>query len=193
MAKKQDKSPTVYAFIDSSNIWQAQKSKGQFFDWQKLQRYLKGRYNASEIEIFYYAAYPANNTRDYDLDPKHRFYTFLKKGLGFNVRKKKLKRIRVTTEEGEAWKEKGDMDVEITVDAMHHVEKYDIVLLFSGDSDFMALVSYLRNKDKSVYVYSSENNISHELRTGSDGYTDVLKIDAEIWGKKLRHRKQKRG
>jgi uncharacterized LabA/DUF88 family protein len=85
------------------------------------------------------------------------------------------------------------MDVEITVDAMHHVEKYDIVLLFSGDSDFMALVSYLRNKDKSVYVYSSENNISHELRTGSDGYTDVLKIDAEIWGKKLRHRKQKRG
>ena len=191
MSKEKLQNPTVYAFIDSSNIWPSQKAKGQFFNWQKLKKNLKNTYNAAEIEIFYYAAYPADDTRDYDLDPKHRFYTFLKKGLGFIVRKKKLKRIRVASEEGEGWKEKGDMDVEIAVDAMHHINKYDIALLFSGDSDFVALVSYLRNKDKTVYVYSSENNISHELRTGADGYQDLLKIDADIWGKELRHRKQK--
>ncbi len=29
-----------------------------------------------------------------------------------------------------------------------------------------------------------------ELRTGGDGYSDILKID-EIWGKELRYRKEK--
>ena len=45
----------------------------------------------------------------------------------------------------------------------------------------------MRNHGKKVFIFSSENNISQELRTGADGYTDVLEID-EIWGKKLKHR-----
>ena len=48
-------------------------------------------FNASKVEIFYYDAYPKDGTRDYNLDGKHKFYTYLKKGLGFTVRKKELK------------------------------------------------------------------------------------------------------
>ncbi len=178
----------VHVFIDASNLWEAQKAKGELFDFEKLKRYLKDKFNASSLEIFYYSAYPGEGTRDYSLEGKHRFFTFLKKGLGFFVRKKELKRIKIVTEEGQGVEEKGDMDVEITIDALHHIQKYNIAVFFTGDSDFLALVTYLRRHGKRVYIFSSKNNISGELRTGGNGYFDVLKIKEDIWGRKLGHR-----
>lgn len=186
-----EKRTVVYVFIDASNLWAAQKVKGRMFDFEKLKHFLKGRHSATAIKVFYYTAYPADGTRDYSLDGKHKFLTFLKKGLGFVVRKKELKRISVLTEAGETIEEKGNMDVEMTIDAMHHMERYDIAVFFSGDSDFLALVNYVKRNGKKIYIYSSRNNVSEELRTGSDGYTDVLKITEDIWGKELKYREQK--
>ena len=71
---------------------------------------------------------------------------------------------------------------------MHSKNSYDTAIFFSGDSDFLALVTYLRNGGKRVYVFSSKNNISHELKTGADGYTDILAITEDIWGRELRRR-----
>ena len=138
----------VHVFIDASNLWEAQKAKGRFFDYDKLRKFIKKKFKASFIEVFYYTAYPVEGTRDYSLDGKHKFYTFLKKGLGFNVCKKELKRIPVINEGGMLIKEKGNMDVEITIDAMHHIKKYNTAVLFTGDSDFLALVAYLRRNGK---------------------------------------------
>lgn len=78
----------VYIFIDASNLWQAQKAKGKFFDYQKLKNYIKNYFTASEIKVFYYTAYPAEGSIDYSLDNKHKFFTYLKKGLGFEVIKR---------------------------------------------------------------------------------------------------------
>jgi len=181
----------VYVFIDSSNLWAAQKVKGKMFDFEKLKNFIKDKHNANAIQIFYYTAYPADGTRDYSLDSRHKFFTYLKKALGFVVRKKELKRITVHTEDGDVIEEKGNMDVEMTIDSIHSINKYDIAILFSGDSDFLALVNYLKRAQKKVYIYSSQNNISEELRTGGDGYTDVLKIQEDIWGRDLRYRSQK--
>jgi uncharacterized LabA/DUF88 family protein len=182
---------TIYVFIDASNLWEAQKARGRFFDYEKLVTYIKDKYSGTSIRTFYYTAYPAEGTRNYSLDGKHKFYTFLKKGLGFQVRKKELKRIAVTDESGDSIEEKGNMDVEMTIDAIHHAKKYNTAVLFSGDSDFLALATYLRNGGKKVYVFSSKNNVSEELRTGTDGYTDVLLIDKDIWGRELRRREEK--
>lgn len=110
------------------------------------------------------------------------------------VRKKELKRISAVGDEGEYIKEKGDMDVEITVDAMHHhhKDKFDTAIFFTGDSDFLELVSYLRNANKKVYIFSSKNNISQELKTGGDRYIDILNIQEDIWGKKLQYKNEKK-
>lgn len=178
----------VYIFIDASNLWEAQKAKGRFFDYQKLTAFIKKTHTASAVQVFYYTAYPADGTRSYSTDGKHKFFTFLKKGLGFTVRKKELKRISVMTDAGEAIEEKGNMDVEMTIDAMHYKSQYDTAVFFTGDSDFLALVTYLRRGGKKVYAYSSRNNISEELRTGADGYTDVLRVEDDIWGRELQHR-----
>jgi uncharacterized LabA/DUF88 family protein len=190
-SKKIEKDMVIYVFIDASNLWEAQKAKGRFFDYEKLRNFIKKEFNSSIIKFFYYTAYPADGTRDYSLEGKHKFFTFLKKGLGFIVRKKELKRIAVITEEGQSIEEKGNMDVEITIDAMHHIKKYDIAVLFSGDSDFLALVTYLKNRGKKVYIFSSKNNISEELKKGGDGYFDVLEVKKDIWGRELRHRAEK--
>src|SRR3989344_7367340 len=92
----------VYVFIDASNLWEAQKVKGRFFDFEKLKFFLKNFYKAIEIKFFYYTAYPANGTRDYNLDGRHKFFTYLKKGLGFTVRKKELKRIPIHNDIGDS-------------------------------------------------------------------------------------------
>ena len=183
------KQNTVYVFIDASNVWNAVKSVKKFIEYKILKNYFKKSFDADKVEIFYYDAYPKAGTRDYDLDGKHKFFTYLKKGLGFIVRKKELKRISVVSESGETIIEKGNMDVEMTIDAMHNIQKYSIAIFFSGDADFLALVNYLRNGGKKVYIFSSRDNISHELRTGGNGYFDLKDIH-EFWGKDLKHRKK---
>ncbi len=98
----------IHVFIDASNLWEAQKAKGKFFDYEKLRNYIKKEFFGDSIKVFYYTAYPADGTRDYNLDGKHKFFTFLKKGLGFEVQKKELKRIPIITEAGQSIEEKGN-------------------------------------------------------------------------------------
>lgn len=185
--KSKTDASAIYVFIDASNVWNAIKSMKRFIEYQKLKDYFKNTFNATKVEIFYYDAYPKTGTRDYDLDGKHKFFTYLKKGLGFIVRKKELKRISIISDGGESIIEKGNMDVEITIDALHNINKYDIAVLFSGDADFLALVNYLKNRGKKVLIYSTEGNISHELKTGGSGYFDVRDIP-DFWGKELKYR-----
>ncbi|MAG44545.1 hypothetical protein CL633_01515 [bacterium] len=187
---KMRKKNTIYVFIDASNVWNAVKSVKRFIEYKKLKDYFMNSFNASDVEVFYYDAYPKDGTRDYDLHGKHRFYTYLKKGLGFTVRKKELKRISIVSKDRESIIEKGNMDVEITIDAMHHIKKYDSAFLFSGDADFLALVNYLKSRGKKIYIFSSQDNISHELKTGGNGYFDLKGIK-ELWGKNLRRRGKK--
>lgn len=182
----------VHIFIDASNLWEAQKTKGYLIDIKALIAYLKERYKAADIQVFYYTAYPASGTRNYDTTAKHRFYTFLEKKLGIVVRKKPLKRIAAENSKfSDGLVEKGNMDVELAIDAVHNVDKYDTAVLFTGDSDFLALVKFIRSRDKKVYIYSSRNNVSSELRTGGDGYVDILSVDSGIWGKEMYYREQK--
>jgi len=191
--KMTDQTPKniIYIFIDFSNLWEAFKVKGRFLDYQKIINYIKNKYAGTFIKVFFYTAYPADGTRNYSLEGRHKFFTFLKKGLGFEVRKKELKRIPTIDEHGEFVKEKGNMDVEITIDAVSHNKEFDTAIFFSGDSDFLALITYLKNMGKKVFIFSSRNNISEELRTGGDEYIDILKdISEDIWGSELRRRNE---
>lgn len=178
----------IYIFIDASNLWQAQKAKGMFLDYGKTVERIREKFFATQVKVFYYSAYPANGTRSYDLGNRHKFFFYLKKGLGFEIRKKELKRIKIVDKQGEHFQEKGNMDVEITIDAIYYFKEYDAAVFFTGDSDFLALVTHLRLRGKKVFIFSSKNNISEELRTGADGYFDILRFSGDIWGKKLDYR-----
>lgn len=70
---------SIYVFIDASNLWEAQKAKGRFFDYEKLRNFIKERFSGSSVEVFYYSAYPAEGTWDYSLDGRDKFLLFLRK------------------------------------------------------------------------------------------------------------------
>ncbi|NBS70075.1 NYN domain-containing protein [bacterium] len=177
-------------FIDASNIWSVQKSKKYSLDYAKLTKALGEIFHTESLQIYYYTAFPGEGTRVVSQDGKHKFFTFLEKGLKFIVRKKPLKRISVLIDGHTVIQEKGNMDVEMTIDALHTKDKYDTAVFLTGDSDFLSLITYLRNSGKKVYVFSSKNSVSQELRTGSNGYFDLLKLTQDIWGNELRHRRK---
>jgi len=45
------------------------------------------------------------------------------------------------------------MDVEITIDALHNLNRYEVAILFSGDADFLALVNYLKIMERGFIVF----------------------------------------
>lgn len=57
-ADKNGQMNTVYIFIDASNVWNAVKSVKKFIEYKYLKDYFKKNFNAGEVEIFYYDAYP---------------------------------------------------------------------------------------------------------------------------------------
>ena len=42
----------VYVFVDASNLWEAQKAKGRFFDYEKLRNFIKNKFDASSIDLY---------------------------------------------------------------------------------------------------------------------------------------------
>lgn len=73
---------------------------------------------------------------------------------------------------------KADFDVEISVDAVDWIDKYNTFVLFSGDSDFVYLTEYLKRFGKTVIVLSRGGHIANELRNSKfvDYYQDILKL-----------------
>lgn len=69
---------------------------------------------------------------------------------------------------------KADWDVGITVDAIKISEKLDVVILVTGDGDYIPLVSYLQNtKGCLVEVMAFRKTASSKLIEESDGFTDL--------------------
>lgn len=180
----------VYVYIDVANMWSVYKSKGELIDYAKFAKYVKKKFPRFEVSFNYYEAYPADETRERSVSPKHNFHTYLKKSLKFSVKKKKLKVLKEIDESGHSIKkEKGNMDVEIATDmVIHNQGQKNTIILCSGDSDFTSLVTTLQGMGNKVIVWSGKNSISWELKNAADEYEDLLGVD-EIWGGKLKHKK----
>jgi len=176
-------SQKIAIFIDAGNLWSSYKELGKLLDFNKLATFISKKFSTPVFKIFYYVAFPKEGTREKsDIDNLHKFLTFLKKGLGFTVVKKELKTIFLRKDgvilrdvSGKpVTEEKGNFDVEITIDALRSMIAYDTAVFFTGDSDFLPLINFLRSSKKKVYVFSTKGCVSSELRTGADGYFDLM-------------------
>lgn len=70
---------------------------------------------------------------------------------------------------------KSNFDVEISVDAIRLMDKYDTICLLSGDSDFTRLAQFLRRQGKRVIIIAS-GHILHALKDAADWYINAQKI-----------------
>lgn len=77
---------------------------------------------------------------------------------------------------------KADFDVEISVDAVNWLANYDTLVLFSGDSDFVYLLEYLKKHGKKIVVLSRRGHVANELRRTEyvDFYDDIAGLKVEF-------------
>lgn len=154
-------------FVDASNIYFSQRELGWQVDFAKLYDYLK---KESDLrKVFFYTAY----------DPEHekqkKFLDFLEI-IGYTVRTKKVKFIH--GRDGKNF-HKGNLDVDLAIDAVDGRDTFDSFLLFSGDSDFESLIKYLKAHRKRCVVFSIKGHVSIELLKEAK-FVDMKKLKAFI-------------
>jgi uncharacterized LabA/DUF88 family protein len=70
---------------------------------------------------------------------------------------------------------KADWDVGIVIDAIRTAPGVDVVVLCSGDGDFIPLVEYLKNQGKRVEVVAFGRTTSSILKEVADEFIDIEK------------------
>ena len=68
---------------------------------------------------------------------------------------------------------KGDWDIGVAVDAIRLSSKLDVVVLVTGDGDFVDLVNYLKNIGQHVEVIAFGESASSQLVQVADDFTDL--------------------
>ena len=81
-------------------------------------------------------------------------------------------------------KVKGNMDIELAVNAMDMADRIDLMVLFSGDGDFRSLVEAVQRKGVRVAVVSTISTqppmVADELRRQADEFVDLTTLMQRI-------------
>ena len=79
---------------------------------------------------------------------------------------------------------KGNMHIELAVDAMELAAHIDEMVLFSGDGDFRSLVEAVQRRGVRVTVVSTISSqppmIADELRRQADAFVDLIELQPRI-------------
>ncbi|HMO79046.1 MAG TPA: NYN domain-containing protein [Candidatus Paceibacterota bacterium] len=161
------KTSRVGIFIDEANIYHSQKTVKWEVDYLRLRRFFT-KFGRITVLNFY-------TSFQYENEKQNNF--LMKIGqYGYHVFRKKLKIIR----KNNLYIKKGNLDIELALDAYKLKNLYDIFILFSGDSDFEYLLKLLKDENKMIFVVSTRKHISKELFKTANKYFDLNKIRYEI-------------
>ena len=154
----------ILVVIDAANLESSVKSLKFWIDYTKLKNLFDHK---KLVEIRDYCVHHGTKNQN-------QFFTFLKKH-DYKLITKPLKIIKAPEiKTGDI--RKANFDVEIAVDVMEMIKKFETLVLFSGDSDFDYLIKHLRAKGKRVIVISTKYHVSKELVESSNKYIDIKKL-----------------
>lgn len=161
-------------FIDGANLYAASKSLGFDIDYRKLLKAFQKR--GYLLRAYYYTALIE--------DQEYSSIRPLIDWLDYNGYKVVTKPAKEFTDSMGRRKVKGNMDIELAIDAMEQAETADHLVIFSGDGDFTTLVEALQRKGRKVSVVSTMATqppmIADDLRRQSDHFIDLVSLKAEI-------------
>lgn len=157
----------VAVFIDASNILYSQKSLGWKIGYERLKVYLEQE--ADLVLLNYYTGKVGS------FDKQLNFIQKLE-SIGYKVVSKEVKLIKLGENK---FLQKGNLDVELVLDAFRAKNEYDTLLLFSGDSDFAYLLDLLKLEGKKILVFSTRKHISVDLLRRAK-YIDLKKLKDQI-------------
>lgn len=171
----------VAIFIDAANLEKSvedmwvhpkdvpEKFKGfqpENLSWRIHYKNLKGFFkDISDLKLLNFY------TPEFITDNHQKFLSLLEK-MGYRVVRKPLKVYADHSEEHPH--RKANFDVEISIDALANIRLYETVILFSGDSDFVYLLEFLRKNNKRVILFSRKGHVAKELFSAIDNYFDIV-------------------
>jgi len=163
-----DKTDRLFVVIDAANLEKSAQSLNMKVHYTRLKRFFRESGDLKEIR-FYTAAFSTNRHEDFLESLRRRGYHLITKPVKEIANKNIEFRIR-----------KANFDVEITMDVLDHLSEFDVLILFSGDSDFDCLVRRVRDRGKRVFVFSTRYHISRELIYSCNHYFDIRKFKESI-------------
>jgi uncharacterized LabA/DUF88 family protein len=92
----------------------------------------------------------------------------------------------------ESGAKKADWDVGIAVDAIRIGEILDVIVLVSGDGDFVELVDYLKGHGRQVEAFAFRETSASKLVASVDDFTDLSKNTDRYLIKQTGFRRQRR-
>ncbi|WP_176084003.1 NYN domain-containing protein [Martelella sp. HB161492] len=161
-------------FIDGANLYAASKSLGFDIDYRKLLSAFQKK--AYLLRAYYYTALIE--------DQEYSSIRPLIDWLDYNGYKVVTKPAKEFTDSMGRRKIKGNMDIELAIDAMEQSATVDHLVIFSGDGDFTTLVEALQRKGRKVSVVSTMATqppmIADDLRRQADHFIDLMSLRSEV-------------
>ena len=164
----------VAVFIDGPNLYGAARSAGFDIDFKNFNALI--RKEGRLVRSYYYTALA--DTDDFNsVKP-------LVDWLGYNGFSVVTKPLKEHTDNEGRKRVKGNMNVEMTVNALEIAANVDHMIFFSGDGELAPLIEAVQRKGVRVTVVSSKDGtqpmISDELRRQADNFIDVKTLETEL-------------
>lgn len=164
----------VALFIDGANLYATAKTLGFDIDYKRLLGLFRQKCHL--VRALYYTALAE--------DQEYSSIRPLIDWLDYNGYTMVTKPTKEFTDSMGRRKVKGNMDIELTVDAMKVAEQLDHVVIFTGDGDFRALVQALQERGKRVSIVSTLQTqppmVADELRRQADQFIDLADLEQVI-------------
>jgi uncharacterized LabA/DUF88 family protein len=164
----------IALFIDGANLYATAKTLGFDIDYKRLLKEFQSR--GTLMRAFYYTAI----IEDQEFSSIRPLIDWLDYN-GYTVVTKATKEF---IDASGRRKVKGNMDVELAVNAMELAEHIDQMVLFSGDGDFRSLVEAVQRRGVHVTVVSTISSqppmIADDLRREADVFTDLVELKSKI-------------
>src|SRR5262250_3082744 len=168
------KTEKIALFIDGANLYATAKSLGFDIDYKRLLREFQSR--GYLLRAFYYTAVVE--------DQEYSSIRPLIDWLDYNGYTVVTKATKEFVDQTGRRKVKGNMDIELAVNAMEIASHIDHMVLFSGDGDFRSLVEAVQRKGVRVTVASTISTqppmIADELRRQADQFLDLAELQDKI-------------
>jgi len=164
----------IALFIDGANLYATAKSLGFDIDYKRLLREFQSR--GYLLRAFYYTAVVE--------DQEYSSIRPLIDWLDYNGYTVVTKATKEFVDQTGRRKVKGNMDIELAVDAMEIAGHVDQIVLFSGDGDFRSLVEAVQRRGVRVTVVSTISTqppmVADELRRQADIFLDIVELQPKI-------------
>jgi uncharacterized LabA/DUF88 family protein len=164
----------IALFIDGANLYATAKALGFDVDYRRLLKEFQSR--GTLLRAFYYTAVFE--------DQEYSSVRPLVDWLDYNGYTVVTKATKEFVDASGRRKVKGNMDIELAVDAMELAGHVDQIVLFSGDGDFRPLVEAVQRRGVRVTVVSTISSqppmIADELRRQADVFTDLIELQSKL-------------